>query len=651
MITRGAPAAFRRSFTFRAIAAGGIGSLLIAVGDPLSIHWFHSSYLALDFSTPGAVFVFFVLVFLVNTGLGLVRRKWALDSGELITAYIMMIMASAIVSMGLTSQLLPIITAPYYYGDRNPDWVKYIVPIMRKRPWLAPTSTQAIKDFYEGLHKGEPIPYRAWALPLAAWLPFIGALYLVMIATMVIIRKQWVEHERLAFPVTQLPLEMARGAGERPLVPFFRNPIMWIGFAIPFIDGSVRGLHYYFPWIPVMTSQASIAWIALGYSLTFYLSFPMLGFFYLVNSDALFGLWFFNLFFQVLVGLMLRFGAKWQENLGIYGTPSPFFAHLGMGAITALVAVGLWTARSHLRDVVRKALRGDPEVDDSGEILSYRAAFWSTVGGVAFMWAWLWFSGLPVWLGLMFLGGAFVLFYGLARVVVESGLAVAVASTISAGFVVSSFGSRPFGPAGLTSLAVNYVWSSDIRTYVMVSAAHGVRMADITDQRRRPLFWIMWLAIVIALAASIWVTLVLAYRAAGVNLNSWFFVDGPQYPYKWVIDKLTNPTDPNLAGWVVRAAGFAFMGYLMIMRQAFVWWPFHPIGFVVGSTWIMNVLWMTCFLAWMIKGLIVRFGGLRGYLLLRPAFLGLILGQFTANGVWLVVDAIMGARGNQIYWI
>jgi hypothetical protein len=650
-MTGGAPDAVRRSFTLRAIAAGAIGSLLIAVGDPLSIHWFQSSYMALDFSTSGAVFVFVALVFLINTGLGRVRREWALHPGELITAYIMMIMASAIVSMGLTSQLLPIITAPYYYGDRNPDWVKYIVPILRKRPWLSPTSPQAIKDFYEGLHEGGPIPWRAWVVPLAVWLPFICALYLVMIATMVIIRKQWVERERLAFPLTQLPLEMARGAGERALVPFFRNPIMWIGFAIPFLHSSVRGLHYYYPWIPVLTTQTFVPWLALGYSLRFYLSFPMLGFFYLVNSDALFGLWFFNLVFQVIAGLMARFGAKWQENLGIFGALSPFFAHLGMGAMMALVAVGLWTARSHLRDVARKALHGDPGVDDSGEILSYRAAFWSTIGGVAFMWAWLWFSGLPVWLGLMFLVGAFVIFYGLARVVVESGLAVAVASTISAGFVVSSFGSRPFGPAGLTSLGMNYVWSSDVRTYVMVSAAHGVRMADITEGRRRPLFWIMWLAILIALAASIWVTLVLAYRLAGINLNSWFFVDGPQYPYKWVIDKLTNPTDPNVGGWVVRGAGFAFMGYLMLMRQAFVWWPFHPIGFVVGGTWIMDVLWLTCFLAWMIKGLIVRFGGLRGYILLRPAFLGLILGQFAANGVWFIVDAIMGARGNQIYWV
>jgi hypothetical protein len=654
------------SFTFRAIAAGAFGSLIIALGAPYAEHLIAGSYVALDFSTPGAVFLFFILAFLANVALTRLRRRWALSAGELIVAYIMMVVASAIPTMGLTSQLLPIITAPYYYASAESKWNTHIWPNLQspavfhigpwsfslpRKGWLTPADMTGIKQFYEGVRADQHIHWIMWVKPLIAWLPMICALYLVMMCMMVILRRQWVERERLAFPLTQLPLEMVKGADARPLTPFFRNTVMWIGFAIPFILGCLKGLHYHYPVVPSFRDAVLYLWFRKTATLVFRVSFPMLGFFYLVNLDTLFSLWFFNVVFQVIAGYINIIGSSWKENLGIYGSVSPFFAHLGMGAMIALVGLGLWTAREHLRDVLAKVWSPRAPVDDSGEMMSYRGAFLGMIGGLVFMWAWLWWSGLPPLLDVIFLGGAFVLFIGLTRVVVESGVAEAVASTISAGFVVSSFGSRPFGGPGLTSLAINYVWSSDIRTYVMASTANSLRMADATTGSKRPLFWVIWLAILIAIAGSIWITLVMAYAKGGVNLNSWFFIGGPPAPYKWALEKMTSPTKINWMGWAIRAVGFGIMWFLMAMRQAFVWWPFHPIGFVIGSTWIMNELWLTCIIAWAVKGLIVHFGGLRAYNLFRPAFLGMILGQYTCNGLWLLVDSITGARGNMIFWI
>ncbi|GBC95754.1 hypothetical protein HRbin16_01548 [bacterium HR16] len=34
-----------------------------------------------------------------------------------------------------------------------------------------------------------------------------------------------------------------------------------------------------------------------------------------------------------------------------------------------------------------------------------------------------------------------------------------------------------------------------------------------------------------------------------------------------------------------------------------------------------------------------------------PFFLGLIVGQYTCNGFWLIMDYLSGAKGNQIFWI
>jgi hypothetical protein len=93
------------------------------------------------------------------------------------------------------------------------------------------------------------------------------------------------------------------------------------------------------------------------------------------------------------------------------------------------------------------------------------------------------------------------------------------------------------------------------------------------------------------------------------------------------------------------------MGLLMFLRSQFLWWPFHPIGFVIGPIWLMDRLWFTVFLAWLIKACILKYGGLRGYRRARPLFLGLILGQFTCNGFWILIDLLTGQKGNSIFWI
>ncbi|MER3473897.1 MAG: hypothetical protein C4335_07660 [Armatimonadota bacterium] len=161
----------------------------------------------------------------------------------------------------------------------------------------------------------------------------------------------------------------------------------------------------------------------------------------------------------------------------------------------------------------------------------------------------------------------------------------------------------------------------------------------------------MLLAIAVSVVASVWSTLVLACRYGGANLNSWFFIDGPQFPYKGAAGKIINPSDPSITGWLLTGGGAGVMGFLSAMRQRFVGWPFHPVGFCVGSTWVVGALWLTCLVARLVKLLILRFGGLRGFRTSLPFFLGLIVGQYTCNGFWLVMDYFSSAKGNRIFWI
>ena len=89
----------------------------------------------------------------------------------------------------------------------------------------------------------------------------------------------------------------------------------------------------------------------------------------------------------------------------------------------------------------------------------------------------------------------------------------------------------------------------------------------------------------------------------------------------------------------------------MFMRNGFLWWPLHPLGFAIGSTIRINDLWFSIFLAWLLKGLILRYGGPRLYKNSVPFFLGLILGQYTCAGVWFIIDYFTKMTGNAIFYL
>ena len=226
--------------TFRAVTVGVIGCLIIGVGTTYNIMVIHGSYMAIDFSAATAIFVFFVLTFIINAGAGRLSTRFALTGAELRTVYMMLVVACAIPTMGYSAQLLPIITAPFYFATPENNWAELIQPHIK--PWLAPQSPLDIKYFYEGLPSWEDgIPWAIWMKPLLVWGSFALALYLVMVCMMVILRRQWMEHERLVYPLAQLPMEMAAPSGQGALSPLFKNRLLWLGFGIAFLTAEPQG--------------------------------------------------------------------------------------------------------------------------------------------------------------------------------------------------------------------------------------------------------------------------------------------------------------------------------------------------------------------------------------------------------------------------
>ena len=608
-------------FSAKAIVTGGLASLCIAIGSPYGNMVIRGSYLSIDFSTAGALFLFFLLTSFFNALLRRFANPLALGRRELIVVYIMMIVASAIPTMGLSEYLLTIITGAQYFATPENEWGLHILPYLPQ--WMVPQDPNAVKWFFEGAPSGVGLPWEAWVEPLCYWALLIIALYLVMISSMVILRRQWVDRERLIYPLVQVPLQMAENKRGEALGPFFKSPIMWAGFVLPVFVSSCNALHAYLNYIPAIQLVSSVPIFRNAVGLIFRLSFPMVGFSYLINLDIAFSLWVFNTIAKLIRGGLSVLGVGSTEKLGIYGAASePILAHQGQGALMVLVFFGLWVGREHLGDVVRKAFKGDDSVDDSGEMLSYRAAVFIWLGGVAVMTLWLWQAGLPLWAAFLTLLMALLIFVGLTRVVVEGGVVAAVGPMISSSVLVSAVGSTVIGPAGLVGMAYTYVWAADIRTFVMASCAHGLKLGEELGQRLRPLFWCMLLAVFISLLGSVAMILHLAYEYGGINLNGWFFGGGTRAPFDYITTKLNAPTVPNISGWVHTFIGGGIMALLVLARHTLLWWPLHPIGYPIGAVWLMDQLWFSIFLAWLIKLLAMKYGGPGLFRRARPFFLG-----------------------------
>ena len=101
----------------------------------------------------------------------------------------------------------------------------------------------------------------------------------------------------------------------------------------------------------------------------------------------------------------------------------PLMAYQGVGALIAMVLIGFWIGRNHYMDVFKKAIGKATHIDDRDEIISYRLAVIGCVGSIFIMSVWLWIMGTKLWVAILFVLVALLIFIGITRIVSEAGLA------------------------------------------------------------------------------------------------------------------------------------------------------------------------------------------------------------------------------------
>jgi hypothetical protein len=613
--------------TRRALLVGLAFVIYFKAGGPGGVGGFHLA--------PGSLVVILLLAAGVNPVLRRLGRQ-PFSPAELIVIWTML----AVALVNDLSFYLPVsLVGPFYFATPENGWEalfhRYLPPA------LFPQDARAVRWFFHGLPPGQSVPWAAWAVALAPWFLFAACFYGMMFCLAALLRAQWTERERFSFPIVQIPVEIAlasqgraadgRGTGEgrHGGLPLLANRWFWLGAAAPILLHLMNGLSEHFPAIPFVPLRFPFEemmqerpWNEVR-PLTLFVVFAVIGFSFLLPLEISFSFAFFFLFYK------LECAIGGYQGIDMPVAPAyiarEFAQHQEIGAFLAIAASVLYAARGHLRTVWRGALRG---------------ALIGLIASLAGMALWLWLAGVHLAMAALCLGLFMVIAVVISWAVTGGGQFFMQNSFAPLEVMMTGIGSAAIPPGSFVMLRMaQMIFMYDMRSLQMPTLLHGYKGADACGVRRSSMAGAMAMALLVAVLVGTAVSIWYVSRHSGLKLGGWGYLSAPRIPGRHIADVLQNPEGPNglYAAWI--AGGALFTTGLILLRSRFLWFPLHPIGFAFAGSYAMYTVWFSFLIGWLCKLLVTRYGGLRGYMGVRPFFLGLVLGDCLMAAFWDVVGA------------
>ncbi|MCC5843163.1 MAG: hypothetical protein JJU05_02810 [Verrucomicrobia bacterium] len=590
------------------------------------------------------------------------KSRLFLDRRQLALIFAMLLLACTIPTQGLLRMLPYTLAQTTQDGARNHQLAQ-IHQDMALPPSLFPDrivhgeDTPAATYFLENLPEGEPTPWGAWIPPLLSWGALLVPVWMLMIGLGMIVYPQWRDNERLPFPILALEQSLIGDITREKRIPaIFKDKLFWFGAGTVLILYSFRGLNALteggWPGFPLgwdlQSALSEEPWRNLpGYiKRTNKLFFMLIGMVYFMPNRVSFSIWF----------TVLAYGV-FQMFASTYAPPfdSGMIGQHRNGATLVFGLMVLYTGRHYWAKVGRSMVR--PVTN--GEESRNRRAGWLFVLGWAGMMAWLMWVGIsPVWaFALVFLG--FLICLVISRVVAETGLPFVRIAALSPSWLVGLF------PAGMITAPLIYiagflnlifVTASRISPAALMPHAMGMDPeATPAQQRRLPslLLPLMILGLVVAGAVHLGFSYQNYASLDGGTLTGNHFgsrqMNGPQNQLLSWSRGAHNAVDASTAGQIVFGGALALgLAVACLSSPA---WPLHPVGLLMVGTFYGNTGWTSIFIGWVLKMIILRYGGAGTYKKLRNLFIGLILGELLSALIWIIIPVFLiltGADPSQV---
>ncbi len=621
-------------FTWRAVALGTMLSLFMAIGAPYSRYVLGSSPMVFTSLSWGVV-ISWLLLLLVD--MWVLRRipGWKpLSAAEMVLIFIMASVGSSATTTEAAGTMVTMIGGIHYFGSPENRWHEtfgHMLPL-----WQVPTDARsAVTWLFDGVPRGKPYPWGDWLVPLFWHGSFTAAFFLVQFAFVALLRKHWVEHERLTFPIMQVPLELISQPKPGEWTPPWARPrLFWIGFLIPFAFYVLQLLHWFWPVVPqIPTDLGQISFGPEFPALSMQLFWPVIGISFFANTEVIFSLFFFTVLGVLSMGWLQRLGI----DVGLAQQPMQW---LNTGALMAMVVWFLWQARGHLLSAARRALGKREGDDDSGELLSYRTAYLMAIGSFLYIVLWMIRSGMSVVIAVLLIVVTTILYLGIARLSFEAGVMHVNAPLRCADIIVDAVGSANLSPSTLVAVSQQYWRGVNIKSLFLVTFGHAGALTQRVGIPRRRTAIAAGIVTVVTTLVAIWYTMHLGFSIGGYNMPDGVYNSWPQDQPAALMRWLTDPKPADLRRISFFGIGVGLMGLFTWLRYMFPWWPLHPIGLAICFSYHISSSFLSFLIAWVTKSLTLRLGGITLYRRTVPLFTGIIVGAFAGTGLCFLADFI-----------
>jgi len=575
-----------------------------------------------------SVFTIFVFT-LLNLAFQRLNPKLSLNQAEMIVIYTMVVMTSTISGHTMMSFLMGGLTHSAWFATAENEWEDLFIQYIPD--WLAVTDKNVLKGYFEGESSiFQAQNTKAWLMPILIWSGFITILWFVMICINIIIKRQWTQREKLAYPIIQLPLEMTK----EPKA-FFKNRLLWIGFAIAGGIDLINGLNFLFPsvpYIPVRIHQIGHLfkekpWDAVG-SWTHVSFYPfIIGMAFFMPIDLSFSCWFFYVFGKLQ--------AVFASAIGL-GDIHTF--EQSIGAWISIGIVALWLGRSYYKQIAKEVFIKKSKEENIDYSITYRQAMIGLVVGISFLTVICIQAGMSLFIAVFFWLLYFAIALGITRVRAELGPPDQTIIYVDPGrTIVATLGTHRTGTANMTIISLIYALNRCNRAHPMPSQLEALKLGEESGSSNRSIMLVMVLATLVGILATFWIHHSLMYHYGAS-------VHGVMYggeTFRRLQSWLSFPKGTDYVSLEYIGFGFLFTVFLMFMKSRFLWWSFHPAGYVLTTGEGMVYSWFAVFISWAIKFAILKYGGVKGYRRAMPFFFGLILGEYVIACFWSILGVLL----------
>jgi hypothetical protein len=350
-------------------------------------------------------------------------------------------------------------------------------------------------------------------------------------------------------------------------------------------------------------------------------------------------MWFFYLFYQLQGVVFNAFGVPIGKVTAAY--------RQGMGAYLVMTVYIFWLGKEHLGNIFRKCAKPSREsgafskesnADDENEPLPYRWAVLGLIFGLVVATVMCHAAGMSLGVSISILLAFFSIVTVLSWLVSSAGLIFTEQMFLPSEYIETIAGTASIKPSGLTLLAFQGAITHDMLAVMMPNFMHSFKISDYSKLNRRSLTVALAIAVLVGLLVSYYSYFNVTYHYGGLNLEPYCYMSASQEFFRRAASAMQYPTGTNFKELLFLLGGIAFMGFLLFMRYRFIWWPLHPAGYLMHLTWIAGVIWCSFLVGWLLKYVILKFGGVLEYHRLRPIFLGVVVGESIIGVIWVIIN-------------